>query len=430
LGYHAIWAENDYWWEIMALLFWEIIFARIPGAVTEIYNGIEIEVDPNDKTFDQKYNFMLEISGMPNDFFTPEFYQRRKNLIDNRIMELKNGDLEKTISESFKRNYGKTCRPIERWDKFSLEQLLIPINKISNELCLKILERLLYNFSYNRSGLPDLIVYNGNELFFSEVKSDNDRVSEKQREWHSFLSDELKLRVELFLINHSDNKIKRLKSSYENASKIVKVSFGFSTSKNREKAIEFIKDQDSFAKKGKGKDQVFSAKFSIGDIDNIYKILDLTSRWKSQKIEIGKEIISSTELRNSLWCYRQKTENGASLDYCRQNEYDKTHNTFGCKQIYFNEVENNQWLISDDEFGYVDTNAGEWIFNKDKILETVEEQLNRLKYCPLFNERKIRNLIKKIPDKINPKEEEYWAFIANNYELWFFHENKWISNYC
>jgi len=79
---------------------------------------------------------------------------------------------------------------------------------------LSILESLISNFSENRRGLPDLIVFNNYGLFFSEVKSEKDRVSEKQMEWHKFLSEKMKLRVEIFLINHTERKINNLKSKY------------------------------------------------------------------------------------------------------------------------------------------------------------------------------------------------------------------------
>ena len=50
-------------------------------------------------------------------------------------------------------------------------------------------------------------------LFFSEVKSERDRISDNQREWHQFLA-QLNLKVDLFLVNHSERKINNILSSY------------------------------------------------------------------------------------------------------------------------------------------------------------------------------------------------------------------------
>lgn len=79
---------------------------------------------------------------------------------------------------------------------------------------LGILERLVLNWYKYRSGLPDLIVFNNKELFFSEVKSEKDQVSGNQKVWHRFLVEKYKLKVDLFLINHSERKTNNIKLSY------------------------------------------------------------------------------------------------------------------------------------------------------------------------------------------------------------------------
>lgn len=213
-GYEASWTENYYWWFLMALIFWDEIFAKIKGAVTVNNGGVSVEISPNDPTFDERFKFMQEMNGMPSGFFKPVFYQKRKKIIDNKIRQLKKADLETEISNSYKTNYGKNCRPIEDWDRYTLNQLIIPIKRMDKSAFLGIMERLISNFNENRRGLPDLIVYNDNELFFSEVKSEKDRVSDKQRAWHLFLAEEMQIKVDLFLVNHGKRKINNIKSSY------------------------------------------------------------------------------------------------------------------------------------------------------------------------------------------------------------------------
>ena len=429
VGYNALWSENYYWWTLMSLVFWDIIFAKIQGAVTTHINGIEVPLSPNHPEFEKMFEFMVKMNGMPSGFFHPEFYRTRKDLINNSINALMNSDLKQEISKSYKANYGKNCRPIEDWDRYSLDELLIPIGKISNHSFLRIMERFISNFNYNRAGLPDLIVYNGKEFFFSEVKSENDRISDKQMEWHSFLSDNLKINVDIFLINHSKNKIKRLVSSYLPNKKVVKITFGFSTSKNRKDAIEFVKSRKSYFTEGEGKEQIYGAEFDTEHIEDLYKILDLTSKWKTQRIEIDGIPIKSTDLRNSLWCFRKKTKMEESLDYCRKHEYNNLPNKFGCRNIYFQEMENDSWQASDDNYGYFDKNSGEWIFNTEIINKHIEEQFQRLQYCPLFNLKKIKKSFNKLPTTINPKEDNKWALISSNYNKWFWYENKWINTY-
>lgn len=115
---------------------------------------------------------------------------------------------------SYKKNYGKACKPIEIWNRFNLDELLVPIKLMDKNTFLAILKRLFLNWYKYRSGFPDLILFNKEILFFSEVKSENDRISDNQKRWHRFLVEKLDLKVDLFLISHSHRKIKNIKSSY------------------------------------------------------------------------------------------------------------------------------------------------------------------------------------------------------------------------
>lgn len=425
LGYKAIWTEDIFWWELMTLLFWDVIFAKVRGAVSVISDGVQVEIDVGDERFEQLFAQTIQMNGMPVDFFTSEFYSRRQNLIKNKIQEILHGDIEQKLNESYKNNYGKKCRPIDAWNKYKFDELLIPIKRIDKEIIVKILERLISNFNDNRTGLPDLIVYNDNEFFFSEVKSEKDRISEKQSDWHSFLSETLGLKVEIFLINRTETQVEQVeKAQLPNALKII-ISFGQSSSAKREEALKFIKEQSSYFTEGEGKEQIHGAKFKTNEIDKLHTILDLTSGWKTQKIEIDGEIVKSTDLRNSLWCFKEKNKLNASSDYCKKREYDNRLNKFGCRSIFFNEFENDQW----QDYGYVDTTKGEWVFDRKKIVERIEQEVNRLKYCPLLDIDKGREQIKKIPERINPQNDKNWAFIANDFEKWFWHDNHWISTY-
>ena len=403
--------------------FWNIIFAKIKGSVSVIIDGIQTELSPEDERFKQLFDQSIQMNGMPSDFFTLKFYERRKNLIKNRIQELQHSNLEEKLNESYKKNYGINFRLIEDWNKYKIDELLISVQRIDKEKLIRILERLISNFNDNRAGFPDLIIYSDKDFFFSEVKSEKDKISERQRNWHSFLSETVKLKVDICLINHSETQIEQLKTSQNPNSKEAIVSFGYSSSRKREEAIKFIQEQETYFTKGEGKEQRYGAIFKINDIEKLYKIFNLTSGWKTKKIEIDGEIVESTKLRNSLWCFQEKNKLNASFDYCKRSEEDNKPNKFGCRNIDFNELEDDQWR----DYGYINTATGEWIFDREKIDERIEEEISRLKYCPLFDVKRAQKVIKKIPDKINPKIDKNWAFISNDYEDWFWYENRWLN---
>jgi len=52
-----------------------------------------------------------------------------------------------------------------------------------------------------------------------------------------------------------------------------------------------------------------------------------------------------------------------------------------------------------------------------------------VKYCPLLDTKKIVNLIKKLPQTINPKLDSKWAFIDKDHDTWMFHNGNWIDKY-
>ena len=129
-GYQGAWTENTYWWEIMTLLFWDVIFSKIPGTYSP-----------------QLGEFPGKMQDMPHDFFTPEFYARRKMLIEKRLHELSTPKLfglvktstEDELRNAYKRHYGKPCRPIENWDRYPLDVLLLALKSLTREQLLLIM---------------------------------------------------------------------------------------------------------------------------------------------------------------------------------------------------------------------------------------------------------------------------------------------------
>jgi len=402
-GFISLWSENNYWWTIFSLLFWDVIYAKIDGVWT-----------PELGEFPSRYQ------DMPQDFFSDRFYEKRKTLFDNKIKELSHSDIKQRLHNSYKDNFQKPCRPIENWNQFSIEELSVAVEKIENDKLLKILERLAKDFKNNRAGMPDLFVYSKSECFFAEVKGEKDNISNRQRLWHSFLSDELDFKVEIFMVNKNERQ-----SNTKLKSNKVNISFGKSISKKREEAIAFMKKQPTFQQFKKKNEDIYSATFDVSDIENLYTILDFTSGWKSQKIEVDGIILKSTNLRDSLYCFRQKERGKKSMDYCLTNEWDGKKNKYQCRNFSFRELDDDFW----DNYGYIDTQKEEWIFDKKAIQEEAERQIDKLSLCPLFNECQILSLIKKIPDTINPKTNNKWGFIDNNRNIWFWKNQQWHSRW-
>ncbi len=188
-GYKGDWTENNYWWEIMTLLFWDVIFAKLPGSYTPQFG-----------------EFPSKMQDMPLDFFKPQFFQLRKKMIGYRIKDIYSARLlglvktspEAELRSAFRRNYGKPCRPIENWQRYSIDSLSIATKVLNENQLMSIMIRLLENFSENRRGLPDLfLVSHKEEPLFVEVKGEKEKIADHQIAWHQFLMDEVKIPVEI-----------------------------------------------------------------------------------------------------------------------------------------------------------------------------------------------------------------------------------------
>lgn len=206
-GMDALWTENHYWWFMYGLLFWDIIFMKSEHCMN-------IPLDHPD--FDYNYNMLKDnFIDMPYDFFRDTFYTDRIDAINSRFEELRSSDISEEIKKSYNSHYNKRCRAIEDWGKYSLDELLIAPTHLHNEQLLSIMERLIKDFSENRSGLPDLLVYTDKELFLVEVKSRNDTLSNRQVEWHEYILTNSKINVVIFTVNKTEKQIISLKKKYD-----------------------------------------------------------------------------------------------------------------------------------------------------------------------------------------------------------------------
>lgn len=188
LGYTGAWTENEYWWAIMSLLFWDVIFARIPGAF-----GPGLGDVPN------------KWQDMPRDLAFPDFYPRRAKLIQKRTRELtrprwfgmRKPDIEAELRSAFRRHRDMPCRLLD-WSRYpEVEPLVMAARVLHANQLMGILHRLLSDIGRNRSGLPDLFVASADGPLFVEVKSEKERVADRQLEWLLYLRDEVGVPVEL-----------------------------------------------------------------------------------------------------------------------------------------------------------------------------------------------------------------------------------------
>ena len=155
--------ENSLLPGLFGLLFWDAIFAPVPGA------------------------FFHPFQSGPADLHHPEFRHRRRDEFDAGFQTLADGEHRARILARYREKFGRLS-PFVHWGRLSealLEQALdcLPADHLA--LCF---ERLLADIAANRAGLPDLIQFwpAQGRYRMVEVKGPGDRLQDNQRRWLDF----------------------------------------------------------------------------------------------------------------------------------------------------------------------------------------------------------------------------------------------------
>ncbi|OBT71119.1 hypothetical protein VF21_09913 [Pseudogymnoascus sp. 05NY08] len=157
-GYHA---EGGILQTLFAYLFYDILFAYIPNV------------------------FQTEFQTCPLDLYTEAFFPSRASEIHHRLAELSNGGAGRLIREVDERERERrTCVVGLNWD-FAVEDLLEIAACFDGSALASICMVMAQDYRQRGGGVPDLFLWNPetSQVMFSEVKSENDRLSDTQRLW-------------------------------------------------------------------------------------------------------------------------------------------------------------------------------------------------------------------------------------------------------
>lgn len=200
LGWEGVHSENSMLGTLFALLFWDILFSPINcGSSTTSAAGI----------------FEHHCQAFPLDLFSKMFYRNRKEAIDERLKLIRN-DLEfvkKQVKEVHNREYPRQtiCIGVS-W--YPLDALLTILEGIGSPALATICDHLAKNYRVLKSGMPDLCLWkvSTKECMFSEVKSENDTLSDKQCYWIDILVN-AGVKVEVCHVLEPKSYFKKLKMS-------------------------------------------------------------------------------------------------------------------------------------------------------------------------------------------------------------------------
>ena len=157
-GYHS---EGGIVRTLFGYLFYDILFTYIPNVFQTAYQAC------------------------PLDLHTDAFYPSRASEINHRLVEIANGNAARLLQEVYDREKEKqTCIIGVDWS-FDIEDLLQIVNCFEGEALATICKVMAQEYQQRGGGIPDLFLWHpeNSEVMFSEVKSENDRLSDTQRLW-------------------------------------------------------------------------------------------------------------------------------------------------------------------------------------------------------------------------------------------------------
>lgn len=161
LGYKGYHCEGGIIKTLFGYLFYDVLFVYVPNVFQTAYQTC------------------------PLDLHTDSFYPSRASEINLRLMEISNGEAERLIREVDERERNKkTCVVGLKWD-FAVEDLLEVVSCFEGPALATICKVMAQEYRARSGGMPDLFLWlpARKEVMFSEVKSENDRLSDTQRLW-------------------------------------------------------------------------------------------------------------------------------------------------------------------------------------------------------------------------------------------------------
>lgn len=162
-GYHS---EGGVIRTLFAYLFYDIMFTYIPNVFQTAYQTC------------------------PLDLHTDAFFPSRMSEINHRLVEIANGEAARLIREVDDKQRGKkTCVVGLSWD-FDIDDLLEIVSCFDGSALATICKVLAQGYRVRGGGMPDLFLWDPEKkiVMFSEVKSENDKLSDTQRLWIHILT--------------------------------------------------------------------------------------------------------------------------------------------------------------------------------------------------------------------------------------------------
>ncbi len=155
-GLIAAHVENSIWIQLFGLLFWDLLYDREAAA---LHNPFETR---------------------PQDLNSGAFYRRHREVFGERLAILDEPEAALALlRDTWEKNAGTTNQLVS-WDAPLFTLVCELVTRAPRGGLAMILEAIGQQFRANRSGFPDLVVFENEQVRFVEVKAEGDQIRRHQ----------------------------------------------------------------------------------------------------------------------------------------------------------------------------------------------------------------------------------------------------------
>lgn len=187
----------------------------------------------------------------------------------------------------------------------------------------------------------------------------------------------------------------------------ITIEFPYSSSQTFDFAVECAKKFSTFRQYGEDKKAIYRVTFPPQEIDTSTQLIEYLKGWRRKTVYVDGEKVMWESVFSFIWCYERKNASFKPELYCfgYENEYD--FNVWGCIQAHMPFSDHGQWFC----WGTWLNNKGDWKFDKEHILHELQRTLYPYRFCPALQQELIKDVLKALPDVVNPNKNKNWVFI-------------------
>ncbi|KAG0617281.1 hypothetical protein M758_5G178400 [Ceratodon purpureus] len=133
-GWEGMHSEGGVWMMLFGLLMWEVLFADVPDV------------------------FQTPFQTAPLDLDSHSFFIARRDIIEARLEEIRQGQAVVLLAECWSKHYGTYCRGVN-WEKYSLDTLQIIAACVGGSGLSALCRLLTQDHAGYSAGMPDLLLW-------------------------------------------------------------------------------------------------------------------------------------------------------------------------------------------------------------------------------------------------------------------------------